>query len=61
MIQRKNYGYDVFFMQYSKKWRFEANVTKCAVVVFRMKRLMMVNDTRETLLCHILIIITIHE
>ena len=25
----------LFMHAYSKKWRFEANVTKCAVVVFR--------------------------
>ena len=28
---------------YSKKWHFEANVTKCAIVVFRNERLLMVN------------------
>ena len=32
---------------YSKKWRFEASVTKCAVVVSRMKRHLMVNGSGE--------------
>ena len=38
---------------------FEANVTKCAVVVFKNeKTLLMVNGFGETLNCHTLIIIT---
>ena len=45
---------------YSKKWHFEANVTKSAVVVFQgIKRLLMVNGSGETLFCHTLIIINI--
>ena len=40
----------------SKKWHFEANVTKCAVVVLGMKRLLMMNGSGETLPCHNLII-----
>ena len=41
---------------YSKKWHFEANVTKCAAVV-RNERLLIVNGFGETLPCHTLIII----
>ena len=44
---------------YSKKWCFEANVTKSAVVVFRNERLLMVNGSGETLPCHTLKIINI--
>ena len=45
---------------YSKRWRFEANVTKSAIVVFRnKKRLLMVNGSGETLPCYTLIIINI--
>ena len=45
---------------YSKKWRFEANVTKkCCSSFLGMKRLLMVNGSGETLFCHTLIIINI--
>ena len=44
---------------YSKKWRFEANVAKCAVVVFRNEKELDGNGLEVTLFCHTLIIILI--
>ena len=47
-------------LMHGKKWHFDANVTKCAVVVFRNERLiLMVNGSGETLPCHTFIIVTI--
>ena len=47
---------DIIDFVHNKKWRFKANVAKCAVVVFRNEKTLMVNAFSWTPLCHTSII-----